>query len=146
MHSDTMQVNKIHLKNASLKTSYQRAVGLLRESFFFGQARGPCPYDLGFSPLCFETGYRPLYPARALCDKFALASLRTGTGAYPYGLGFFPLCFETDYRPLYPFCAFCGFETGCTPLIAFHFARNRFASVRILSISIFIRTMPSQCV
>lgn len=31
-------------------------------------------------------------------------------------------------------------------LSPFIFDRNRFASVRILSISIFIRTMPSQCV
>ena len=36
--------------------------------------------------------------------------------------------------------------TGAVPYLGPFSNRNRFASVRILSISIFIRTIPSQCV
>ena len=62
------------------------------------------------------------------CGKFAFAFLRTNTGACPYG----------------SFSLFLAHRIYLWLLLASD--RNRLASVRILSISIFIRTMPSQCV
>ena len=65
--------------------------------------------------------------------QIAFAFLRTGTGACPYGSCFRLFLWRIAFIRIYLWLLLAS-------------DRNRLASVRILSISIFIRTMPSQCV
>jgi len=65
--------------------------------------------------------------------QIAFAFLRTNTGTCPYGSCFRLFLWRIAFIRIYLWLLLAS-------------DRNRLASVRILSISIFIRTMPSQCV